>query len=126
MREIKFRAWDERKKEYYRGAIAVSNDGVIRMLDDNEYEIWVDTNFIAEQYTGLKDMQGVEIYEGDLVEWEGEIWEVVWFVHGYALADENGRCMLSDNFNVIVDGCILDIEVIGNIHENPELLREDK
>ncbi len=109
-REIKFRAWDKKSKEYYKGAIAVSNDGVIRMLDTTEYEIWADTSFIPEQYTGLKDKHGKELYEGDIVQYL-----------------KNPYTDLERAYMVIeYKGCMFTVphepEIIGNIYENPELL----
>jgi uncharacterized phage protein (TIGR01671 family) len=123
MREIKFRAWDVGEM-YYMVSVGYPANPTVYI----EHKGWVECteNVVVMQYMGLKDVNKKEIYEGDIAKWDGEIWEIVWFYHGYALANEDGRCMMSDNLNVIVDDSLPDVEVIGNIYESPELLREGK
>lgn len=109
MREIKFRAWHTEKKVMY-----------------PPWSIWKTNLFDYEdscflhlmQYTGLKDRNGREIYEGDVLEYYGTkrgrmkpITVVEWLqnnkraYHGYVLGNP------------------INYEIIGNIHENPELLK---
>lgn len=111
MREIKFRAWEEASK---------------RMLDWDYFQsIGYDAFFyngknplVRMQFTGLHDKNGKEIYEGDIVKCldgqEGFITQIVWELCGLRLKDT-----LLGN---IVEGWGADMEVIGNIYENPELL----
>ena len=114
MREIKFRAWDKINK---RMIIAMNNETICMSVFTgdriNEYN--------AMQYTGLKDKNDVEIYEGDIVNLGTKNnFEVVYDLSSFSLRKNNGiLCLLEIPYR---NG---DIVVIGNIYENPELL-EDK
>lgn len=105
MREIKFRAWDEKNKLYIFFDKTDILDGYGFELIDFSIP-WSDW----DQFTGLHDKNGKEIYEGDILTWfdrKDQIWEVKW---------EN---IFSFSSWHPVDKCI----VIGNIHENPELIK---
>lgn len=127
MREIKFRAWDKEHKRWTNYSIA---DDLPRFYNkhtgcwktDREGE-----RFILCQYTGLKDKNDREIYEGDIVRDFGSDYVPVYTKGIYmAVNTEQLKCpeehrQLSTQFNVIWrNGC----EIIGNIYENPELLKE--
>ena len=116
MREIKFRAWNKYMNDmsevtWISKRQAEVNGFSRSSLDDLE----------IMQYTGLKDKNGVEIYESDLIE-DG-------FGIGHVEYVEN-RCAFRINFNNGKAKWFIDylhsemrlIEVIGNIYENPELL----
>ena len=112
MRELKFRAWDGKKM--IEDAIPTSETSIIELF---EYE-WQETEVKAvEQYTGLKDKNGKEIYDGDiLLDDIGEPCEpwTVKFDDGKFIGEIQG--VVEDLFE------LTDLEIIGNIHENAELL----
>lgn len=78
-----------------------------------------------EQYTGLKDKNGKEIYEGDIISFENEKAHagVLWLDGKAMFGIKWLGCGIEDEFDFDNwDICRGPIEVIGNIHENPELL----
>lgn len=142
-RQIKFRAWDKDEKrmlEVYRIGFDGPIDGaqVYCYLDDRgakgSKECFYDGDGLTlEQFTGLKDANGKEIYEGDILAWHSNIYRkhdwvglVLYRGAGFAVQESDKSysspewldCACRKDANII--------EVIGNIHENPELLEDKK
>lgn len=123
MRTIKFRGKSLDNGEWVygffsKGGAVNPNMGEIRdryLIDDGHYHD-VDPDTIG-QFTGLADKDGKEIYEGDIVETFIGNLEIIWSqgLACYRLQDGGGSLYS-------IDG--MEMEVVGNIHDNPELLTE--
>ena len=123
MRELKFRAWSKSEKKMIYN-IQNEFEERIELGMDCFSDYLKNDDFIVEQYTGIKDKNGKEIYEGDIVskhnsDTKGVVkqvkdgqWAIYW---------DN----VPDGYYVLFkysDWC----EVVGNIHENNELLERGK
>ena len=132
-REIKFRAWSIKRKKWMHEWHAVRFDGEVIWLGDVSKEWEDDVEYcILMQYTGLKDKNGKEIYEGDIVKGFFEdriiIDKVIWWNKGagwYVGHNTKGH-NTNKTTNLTALTALNNIEVIGNIYETPELLRSNK
>ncbi len=129
MREHKYRAWDKYKKQMLPVSdISFGDDGraltvVFQTSPKGKYyHGLVDgENGILMQFTGLKDKQGKDIYEGDilLVRFGKHTVEVRWKVTGFGFFN-----LGTHQWQLLYVADLKQIEVIGNIYEHPELAAE--
>lgn len=121
-REIKFRVWDKNNKKMRlpdEWEVGIVLDGTLLTCYDASGDFNAsDEDLILMQYTGLKDKNGVEIYEGDVVAYDGMGREVVEFDNGCFWVGLKGELPAPLYAQMGIDS----MEVVGNIHENPELL----
>lgn len=125
MREIKFRAWDKEQKEWVKYSITdnipIFCHNTSRWKTDKEGK-----RFILCQYTGLKNFNGKEIYEGDIVR---AIGFSKWI--GVAKYSDKNQAFVFECIDKNYRGNIVfmsqfdqGFKILGNIFENPKLLEE--
>lgn len=141
MREIKFRAWVANDSNTKSLMVNVTNISFMKNSsgayleecegwygDNNRIRFSLDKANLLE-YTGIRDKNGKEIYEGDIVNWGDNYKSVIewnadkylegdgWMIHEYYPRNEYDRYHTTSAYTN-------PIEVIGNIFENPELLKK--
>jgi len=137
MRELKFRAWDKVNKKWIKShynqnqfiPIDLDNDVLIEVVHDDVsaegvvYKSWNRKEVEIMQFTGLYDKDGTEIYEGDLIELfvnkKGAV--MVEFVNDFV----GGWVLTHESIDQVISLGVRkksELKVIGNIHENPELM----
>ena len=121
---LKYRAWDSAKKEMFKDTFAITESGQVvvaeqKFVTSSPDYVFVD-HLVIMQSTGLKDKNGKEIFEGDVVKCNGllgtiESFKAMWI------------CSFVKYNNYQKVGFFAqEIEVVGNIYENPELLEDKK
>lgn len=137
MREIKFRVWDNENKEMLELEELNYEYGQPAIRTTMYSDYFGTDDMVLMQYTGLKDKNGVEIYEGDILKIPEWLWEdeqeycvciyqqenEVCDVYGFGLYIKDGY---SGKYKVRVPSDEWDeFEVVGNIYENPELIEKE-
>ena len=116
-REIKFRAWDKLVNQWVKfnqPPKAVTGKSTSRILNIHGS----DDNVVFMQFTGLKDKNGQEIYEGDIVKIDGMVGKVFWDKEWTQF-----KCQWTPHQFFSLMTYPKNREVIGNIYENKELLK---
>jgi uncharacterized phage protein (TIGR01671 family) len=130
MREIKFRAWDNYSNQMLSGDKEVNALWFPNLPMNLAFEYTQRNMYILMQYTGLKDKNGKEIYENDIVQYMQFICEVV-FENG-VIGKDDGIEHKTPGFMLKFDdgsgytGLSKEVKVLGNRFENPELLGDRK
>lgn len=116
MRDIKFKCFCNESKVF----LNVCHESMFRYLEDDGDDV------ILLQYTGLKDNNGVEIYEGDVLKVNGVFKQIVSMEIKTSETRGHGECYFSVGIEIASGYGSThknQLEVIGNIHQNPELLK---
>ena len=145
---IKFRAWDDRQKEYIKDVLIGSNG---KIYFDDGVATQDDLDIRVEQFTGLKDVNGKEIYIGDIIQYSDQFygysmggvtdlkteyigivvknnWDLGILISRVSHTDTHINCYNAKEFVPFCefDDPESDVLLKGNVHENPELLEEKK
>lgn len=124
MRPIKFRAYlkNENKIIDVKSIDWDENGNLISInYPEGKDYFGYEDDIALMQYTGCKDMKGKEIYEGDIVKYRNNLYQVEWVFFSFYIHRIDGR-ILKELEKVAIDE--KGMELIGNIYENPELLEK--
>lgn len=120
MRKLKFRAWDTERSVMAQVNYLGLNDDEVGM-EDEECRCWnAPYPYVCKlmQYTGLQDKNGVEIYEGDILVLPSSKTNGVVF-YGRGCFQLRSKI----DIDILCMYCLEEMQVIGNIYENPELIK---
>ena len=121
MRKIKFRAWDKENEKMMKVSSLHLENKEISVKENGTFHLFRMQDLM--QYTGVKDKNGKEIYEGDIVILND--------------AEEENRCIVKYKYGsyILIDGDLREnlsnvedrfLEVVGNIYQNKNLLKENR
>ena len=122
MREIKFRAWDKKNKKMLHYDNDVTPCITLNGVCQGENHTNVSFDYVLMQYTGLKDKNGKEIYEGDRLNHSIDRYQQECPYVVEDMSEFYKELNRSDTYYRIDE---YSLEIIGNIHENPELLEKE-
>nr|DAR78960.1 MAG TPA: YopX protein [Caudoviricetes sp.] len=135
----KFRAWDSAKQEMFTDTFAITESGQVVVVDQSSVFVSPDyvfvDNLVIMQSTGLYDKNGREIFEGDIVKrYRSPFFKAEWEYLIETVVREGASLLLGRDFGKNFGTLPFDspfakgdlLEVIGNVHENPELLEVEE
>jgi uncharacterized phage protein (TIGR01671 family) len=124
MRDIRFRAWNTLKSLM---TTTFEQRCIRGSINDELYYITsYQTDLVLMQFAGLRDKNGVNIYEGDIVSDHVGIGQVIYSEQHAAFRVSYGNGQAKWFYDYILNGEKESILIIGNIHQNPDLLEESK
>ena len=135
MRELKFRAWDKVYSRYFEDSgfprieeLSIRLDGTPMIMANTLSEDGVPASkrFEIEQWTGIHDGNGKKIFEGDIVKWHTEDPDRIFVVSMGFVYDDDGftwPCWMVPAKYEYSECYGHYSEIIGNVHETPELLK---
>jgi uncharacterized phage protein (TIGR01671 family) len=133
MREIKFRGKRKLDDEWFFGSLLIDNpQNSVYIVDNDDGTICEVYKETVGQYTSLKDKNVKEIYEGDIYKKHNNTYLVIWTSHGFMWQTIYDNWLNKNIFSraekswLSEIACKNFIEVIGNIHDNPELIHDQK
>lgn len=125
---MKFRVWCGTNKDWIKNNISITNKGILLKQVGGQFPMNMENRFV-QRFTGLTDSKGTEIYEGDIVRIRPLEYGYDWHIHRVAYCSHMGYPAfdLFPRLDCEANGlsCVMatcEIEVIGNIFENPELM----
>jgi len=137
-RQIKFRAWNYAARNWQTEWTGMNLNGeILSLMPDKQYALNKDVAIVFQQFTGLLDKNGKEIYEGDIVKYlphypadfqernphkkHGRILGPVVWIDGWLYADLKKDNNVEDI--LLYKECAGEFEIVGNIYENGDLLK---
>lgn len=123
-RDVQFRAKSLQNNEFVFGFFHKGRNGVMSIMPEKGQKVKVYSDTIGE-FTGLKDHNGIGIYEGDILEWDlmlPEVWIVKYDSAKFVVTTSSGK-YFNDLTNLFNRDDNSKVKVIGNVSSNPEFLK---
>ena len=132
----RFRAWDTTSKEMFKDTFAITESGQVVVVAQSSVFVSPDyvfvDNLVIMQSTGLRDKNGKEIFEGDIITNGPDVMcmkrhnTLGFYVEKKSKVEFIADCAILEEFEEDAKEIADSLEIIGNIYENPELLEDGK